>query len=304
MPMTLDLDRRPRTPGTAAEPLSRRSLLAVLPAALLSLPLSSVAQTVKPTPLQIMTASGVGLSGVYPGHLQGVCTNDRDAIYWSMTTDLVKTDVSGNVVQRVAVPSHHGDLCHVDGKIYVAVNLGLFNDPEMRSDSWVYVYEADDLSLLARHPVGDVVYGAGGIAYADGRFVVVGGLPDGVGENHIFECDEDFTSVRRIVLNTGQTYKGIQTAAFDGEHWWFGCYGKPDFTEVLIRTDRSFGAIQQFAFDGSTGIVPLDRDTLLVARSVCGKESCVARLAPVTLNAWIEDGRLIPLQPTSVGSGS
>ena len=140
-----------------------------------------------------------------------------------------------------------------------------------------------------------MVYGAGGIAFADGRFIVVGGLPDGMGENYIYEYDRDFRSIRKVVLKTGQTFKGIQTAAFDGAHWWFGCYGRPDFTEVMIRTDPAFGEIQQFAFDGSTGIVPLDRDTLLVARSVCGKESCVARVAPVGLNAWIQTGRLRPL---------
>ena len=293
--VTFDLNERPQARGTSAEKLSRRFLLAVLPAALLVQPLAAAAQSAERTPLQIIAASGVALSGVYPGHLQGVCTNARDALYWSMTTRLVKTDLSGDVVRQVEVPTHHGDLCHVDGRIYVAVNLGLFNDPEMRSDSWVYVYDAEDLSLLARHAASEVVYGAGGIAFADGRFIVVGGLPGGRGENTLYEYDSEFRAVRKIVLKTGPTYKGIQTAAFDGEHWWFGCYGKPDFTEVLIRTDRTFGAIEMFAFDGSTGIVPLDRDTLLVARSVCGKESCVARLAPVALNGWIANGQLRPL---------
>jgi hypothetical protein len=209
-----------------------------------------------------------------------------------MTTDLVKTDLAGNVVRRVPVPTHHGDLCHVDGKIYVAVNRALFNDARMRSDSWVYVYEAGDLSLVARHAVGDVVYGAGGIAFGDGRFIIVGGLPEGQDANRIYAYGETFSSCREIRLQTGQTYKGVQTAAFDGDHWWFGCYGRPDFTEVLIRTNRAFGAIQKFAFDASTGLVPLDRDTFLVARSACGKESCVARIAPVRLNDFIESGRL------------
>ncbi|CAN5321524.1 hypothetical protein BH09PSE1_BH09PSE1_08420 [soil metagenome] len=278
------------------ERLSRRILLGTLPAvALASLPLSGVAQSVAPTPLQTTAASGLALGGVYPGHLQGVCTNDRDAVYWSMTTNIVKTDVYGTVVRQIAVPSHHGDLCHVEGRLYVAVNLGLFNDPEKRSDSWIYIYDAEDLSLLDRRPVRDVVYGAGGIAHGDGRFIVVGGLPEGVGENQIFEYDKTFTTGRRIVLNTGQTYKGIQTVAFDGEHWWFGCYGRPDFMEVLILTDRAFGDIRMFSFDASTGIVPLDLGAFLIARSVCGKESCVARLSPARLNDWIETGRLTPL---------
>ncbi len=271
--------------------LSRRSLLA----AVVALPAGARAQPTALTPLRIMAASGVTLSGAYPGHLQGVCTNDRDAIYWSMTTNLVKTDVSGNIVRQVAVPSHHGDLCHVDGKIYVAVNLALFNDPSKRAESWIHVYDGGDLSLLARHAVSEVVYGAGGLAFGDGRFIVVGGLPDGIGENYIYAYDKDFRSGSRIVLKTGQTYKGIQTAAFDGDHWWFGCYGNPAFTEVLVRTDRSFGAIQKFAFDASTGILPLDRGVFLIARSACGKESCVASLSPARFNDWIENGRLKPI---------
>jgi len=293
--MALTPDRITGACPAAHAGVSRRSVLSALPA-MAVLPLG--AQATNPpglTPLQSVAAAGVSLSGVYPGHLQGVCTNDRDAIYWSMTTDLVKTDASGNIVRRIAVPSHHGDLCHVEGRIHVAVNHGLFNDPAMRSDSWIYVYDADDLSFLARRPAGEVVYGAGGIAFGDGRFIVVGGLPEGADENHIYEYDRDFRTSRRIDLETGPTYKGIQTAAFDGDHWWFGCYGKPDFMEVLIRTDQAFGAIQTFAFDASTGIIPLDPHTFLVARSACGKENCVARLAPAALNAWIDTGRLKPV---------
>ena len=290
--MTLLSEESPGAAKAAPVGLTRRGLFCALPAIH---PLAAAAQSTALTPLGIMSASGVTLSGAYPGHLQGVCTNDRDAIYWSMTTNLVKTDVSGNIVRQIAVPSHHGDLCHVDGKIYVAVNLALFNDPQKRAESWIYVYHGGDLSLLARHAVNEVVYGAGGLAFGDGRFIVVGGLPDGIGENYIYEYDKDFRSGRRIVLKTGQTYKGIQTAAYDGDHWWFGCYGNPAFTEVLIRTDRDFGAIQTFAFDASTGIAPLGRGVFLIARSACGKESCVASLATARFNDWIKNGRMKPI---------
>jgi hypothetical protein len=71
----------------------------------------------------------VTCQGTYPLHLQGVCTNERDAIYWSWTDALVKTDASGKVIRRVKVPSHHGDLCFQGGRVYVAVNLGKFNQP-------------------------------------------------------------------------------------------------------------------------------------------------------------------------------
>ena len=37
----------------------------------------------------------VHCAGDYQHHLQGVCTNEVDAIYWSFTTELVKTDQRG-----------------------------------------------------------------------------------------------------------------------------------------------------------------------------------------------------------------
>ena len=81
---------------TAIERPSRRAVLGLVPAAVASLPLGEVIPKAGGlTPLQSVAASGVALSGAYPGHLQGVCTNGRDAIYWSMTTNIVKTDVSG-----------------------------------------------------------------------------------------------------------------------------------------------------------------------------------------------------------------
>ena len=89
--------------------------------------------------------------GDYKFHLQGVCTNRSDSIYWSFTTDLVKTDQGGNVQESIEVESHHGDLCFHDGRIYVAVNLGRFNDPKGNADSWIYVYDADTLKFLSKH---------------------------------------------------------------------------------------------------------------------------------------------------------
>lgn len=66
----------------------------------------------------------VTCEGTYPHHLQGICV-DKDWIYWSFTTALVKTDLDGKPLKKVT--NHHGDLCFYDGKIYVAVNLGKFN---------------------------------------------------------------------------------------------------------------------------------------------------------------------------------
>ena len=204
----------------------------------------------------------VQCEGDYQHHLQGVCTSE-DSIFWCFTSEFVKTDAEGKVLKKIAVPGHHGDLCFHDSKVYVAVNLGKFNRAPGEANSWVYVYKADDLSLLARHPVQEANHGAGGIAYHDARFIIVGGLPEGIEENYVFEYDMNFKFVKKHVLKSGYTLLGIQTAAFADGHWWFGCYDK-----TLLKADESLSNVERFPFDleGSVGLVPLSQGRFLVAR--------------------------------------
>lgn len=218
----------------------------------------------------------------YPHHLQGVCL-DSDVIYWCFTTKLVKTDRAGKVIKGVPVDNHHGDLCHDDGKIYVAVNLGKFHDAQGHADSWVYVYDSDDLSLLTRYATPEVFHGAGGIACHAGKFLVVGGLPQGGMENTAYEYNETFQFVRKHVLRSGHTLMGIQTAAFADGHWWFGCYGDP---KILLRADESLQQIERFDFDCSLGIAPVGEGRFLIGRGTCSKEKgCTGRLVLASTDA-------------------
>jgi hypothetical protein len=210
----------------------------------------------------------VRCEGTYPQHLQGVCTNDRDAIYWSFTTVLVKTDTDGRVLRKISVADHHGDPCFHEGKIFVAVNLGQFNQPAGRADSWVYVYDAETLRELARHKVAEVVHGAGGIAFHGGRFFVVGGLPPGIDENYVYEYDASFALQKRHVVSSGYTLMGIQTATFADDHWWFGCYGNP---RVVLKADKAFNVVGKWQIDCSLGIVGLPTGQLFVARGASDK---------------------------------
>ncbi|MFM8285901.1 MAG: hypothetical protein ACKOGA_04150 [Planctomycetaceae bacterium] len=214
----------------------------------------------------------VSCAGQYPQHLQGVCTDGQDFIFWCFTTRLVKTDQAGQVVRQVEVADHHGDLCYDRGKIYVALNLGKFNDPQGHADSWVTVYDAEDLTCLARHKTPEVVHGAGGIAVHEGRFLVVGGLPEAANENLVYEYNAGFEFVAKHQLAGGHTHLGIQTATFARGQWWFGCYGRPRSDTapanppILLRADASLRNVARFEFDCSLGIVPVGEGRFLVAR--------------------------------------
>ena len=208
--------------------------------------------------------------GSYPRHLQGICTNERDTIYWCWTDALVKTDAQGRILKQVPVPNHHGDLCFHNGRVYVATNLGKFNRPAGEADSWVYVYDGDTLTELAKHRVPELVHGAGGMAWHDGKFIIVGGLPPGVDENYAYEYDESFKLVKRHVIASGYTLMGIQTVAYADGAWWFGCYGKPT---ILLRADQNYRLTGKWEFNASVGIVPLDRGRFLIGQNTVVKGS-------------------------------
>lgn len=217
----------------------------------------------------------VSAEGSYPHHLQGVCT-DGKAIYWSFTTVLIKTDMSGKLLRKVPVANHHGDLCFHDGLLYVAVNLGKFNDPAGNADSWVYVYDAESLEETGRHATQEVFHGAGGIGFRNDHFFVVGGLPEGVNENFVYEYDRDFKFLEKHVIASGHTHLGIQTATYAHDRWWFGCYGSP---AILLVTDSDFKLLGRHELNCSLGIEGLPGGRLLVADGNCDKQQgCTGRI--------------------------
>jgi hypothetical protein len=220
----------------------------------------------------------VDCEGHYPAHLQGICLDQQGNIYWSFTTWLVKTDAQGKLINKIPVANHHGDCCYDDGRVYVAVNLGNFNDPVGNADSWVYVYEAEDLKEIAKHEVQQVKYGAGGIASHNGRFIVVGGLPETIDENYLYEFNRDFKFIKKHILASGHTHLGIQGATFHNNQWWFACYGTQ-----LLRTTADFDMIGRYTFECGLGIVTLDDARLYIARGKCQKpDGCNGHLLQAT----------------------
>lgn len=203
--------------------------------------------------------------GIYRNHLQGLCTDDKGNIYWSWTDRLVKTDARGKKLVEVPAPNHQGDLCFTDNKIYVAVNLGKFNRDDATADSWVFEFDAKDLRELRRIPVPELKYGAGGMAYRDGKFLIVGGLPPGYEDNHVYEFDRNFKFQKAHPIQSGYTLMGIQTIAYAHGYWWAGCYGNP---VVTLQLNEDLKVINRHSIDTSVGMDALSKPHMLVGRNI------------------------------------
>ena len=235
--------------------------------------------------------------GHYRHHLQGVCQGKDGQLFWSFTSTLVKTDATGKRTLQIEVPNHHGDICFRDDKVYVAVNFGSFNHPEGMSDNWIYVYRSSDLKLLERKEIPQVKHGAGGVAYDGKRFIVVGGLPDGIEENYVYEYDSQLEFVKRHVITSGYTRLGIQTATFADDTWWFGCYGG-----VVLKTDASFKMAGRYNFDCGYGIESIGEGNFLVASGACGDAGCTGLLTRQTNVAALQAAAEKPIDRVHFGS--
>lgn len=221
--------------------------------------------------LALTTLYGTGLTdqpaeiaceGKYTHHLQGIAGNGVDTIYWSFTTVLLKTDLQGKVLARADVPTHHGDLCLAGDKLYVAWS-NKFNQPG--ADSKVYIYKADDLSLLSIVPVPEVSFGSGGMDYCDGHFFIIGGLPEGYEENYVYEYDGDLRYLRTHVLPSGYTKLGIQTACFHDDYWWFGCY-TVEGKKGLLKADRDLKLVGIYDISPAIGLIGWGKDRFLMSK--------------------------------------
>lgn len=219
--------------------------------------------------------SEIVCAGTYRSHIQGIASDRKGTIYWSFTRNLVKTDMSGRVLEAPTVPHHHGDLTHVNGKLYVAWS-NYFNRPG--ANSKVYVYDAKDLSQIAIESVPEVTFGAGAIEHHRGHFFVVGGRPEGSEPNCVYEYDSNFTFVKRHVLSAEPTFKGVQAIGHWHGRWWLGCYHG-----VLLETDDQFNVLAAHRASYPYGIVAWDATRCLVgfhfgkSPGACRGKACFAR---------------------------
>jgi hypothetical protein len=238
--------------------------------------------------MPIIATESIICQGEASGHLQGF-DSDGKFIYWSMFTNLVKTDFNGRIVAERPVDPHHGDCCVHDGKVYVATQ----NRTKERRGVFINVYSCEDLRPAGEFPIHfSFEGGIDGITYANGFFYVGEGKPKDSTQpfNWVHKFTPDFVAVEKIKV-PGQTAYGIQTITFAHGNFWLGTYSKertyqcaPDLKLLTHHeVDISVGA---FALPKGPGGEP----RLMVARNIKKENgNWTASAAP----AILKDGRLV-----------
>ena len=103
------------------------------------------------------------------------------------------------------------------------------------------------------------------MAYRDGKFLIVGGLPPGYEDNHVYEFDRNFKFQKAHPIQSGYTLMGIQTIAYAHGYWWAGCYGNP---VVTLQLNEDLKVINRHSIDTSVGMDALSKPHMLVGRNI------------------------------------
>ena len=197
------------------------------------------------------------LLGEYAGHLQDVWWDGGENIYWAHTWDIVKTDLSGNILRHVEVEGHNAGCQLKDGKLYVAVcptaNKSIVAwGPDSRLQ--VNEYDADTLALVATHvmPANDR---AGSLAVLEDGSFIVGCLRPGditASQVRFHHVSADFTILSTHLIDGLKIEMGIETIKRYGNSLYLMCYGAP-----TVRLDAStFGETGRMSgYDGTRGFV-------------------------------------------------
>ncbi len=224
-------------------------------------------------------------------HMQGF-TSGNDHMYWSFTTGLTKTTITGIMKAQVEVHGGHlGDCDYHDGKIYASYlgNALPGHDWNDWTSFKLYVFDANDLRVL------DIInldicdeYKRITCTPEDTRgFQAVDGVavaPDPVtGEDKIFVACALYNGEKysnQIILQftmdgkyeteyhipTGNTVFGIQNLDYDAENkeFWFSTYGAAEPyqpAEMLYCVSHDFKEIKRkYKFATPYGLECLGKD--------------------------------------------
>ena len=168
-------------------------------------------------------AADIKCEGEYPYHPQGVAT-DGTNIYWSFTTVLVKTDLTGKFIAKAAdLGSHVGDICCHGGRVYAGINNGKRRGVRVGDEVWEF--DAADLSIVRKYPTPEAIWCNNGVEWYGDSFWVISSAPHHFDYNLVFRYSRDFKYIGCRVIASGWTNLGVQTILLFGDKMLFGCYG-------------------------------------------------------------------------------
>ena len=211
-------------------------------------------------------------SGAY--HLQGIAC-DGEAIYWSFTTSLVKTDLTGtNKLAEVEVPMHSGDLCVHRGKVYVATDEGMFvRQNNLKQE--IRVYDAATLQRVKIYNIDADCASHGfhvsAIEYANNRFwLAMGRNEDSTDtKNYVMEYTPSFEYVATHELATGNTQYGLQTIAYHDGKFYIGTYSGENVPASAFICDSDSQGFVNSTIPAAEGVMSVN-GTLYTAVSSKG----------------------------------
>ena len=214
--------------------------------------------------------------GMHTNHLQGITILDGK-IYWSHTTKIICTDMQGKFINMVDAPYHQGDLCAVDGKIYVGVNHKKFNKLN-KAENYVYVFDKN-LNFIEKIKIDEMLCGLGGMEYHNGSFYLVGGADPIEPTFRIGKYSKDFKLEKMYYIPVGKSRLGVQTICFGYGKFWLGVYQLKGANEGLWEMDTDFKIVKKHNLGGAVGIVPTNKNEreFIIASAHYAKKETTAK---------------------------
>ena len=173
-------------------------------------------------------------------HVQGFCADDN-AIYVSQMIQLTKFDWRGKFIKKVDAPSHTGDICVYDGKLYAAVASWGPNVPKDAPKGGIYEYDTD-LNFLRKV---DFDQGLDGITVIDG--VIYAGFGPNPMAGHLTNRFIRVDAKTLKTIDVKEVCYGVKTA--------FGCQNATTDGNVLYA----------IFYNGESPLVVLDRNVDLLS---------------------------------------
>lgn len=180
-------------------------------------------------------------------HVQGICCDD-DALYVVFENYVYKLDWNGDILRSTPAPSHSGDACLANGRLYVSMTT--------QDGSALYEYDSE-LTLLRKLKL-ERCPGCDGVEFFNGRFYIGGpSTAEPHRKNLVLIYDAEFNFVGQGDVDFGgATVYGPQSITSARDRLLFAFYPEKEDDPTTLRsawTDANLRTLGASALDGANG---------------------------------------------------